>query len=106
MSWDTSLKIFTGKKMTNVVCCGNCTYNLGNMFKKALGFNFSDLNGKRAGDVLSKLQLSIKDMRDNPDEYKEYNPDNGWGTYEGAFEYLVRIAEACENHPDATISIS
>lgn len=34
------------------------------------------------------------------------DPDNGWGDYKGALEYLEKLLTACKNHPRATIRVS
>jgi hypothetical protein len=107
MSYDVSLAIDTGAPtLTHVVDCGNYTYNVGTMFRKALGGKgLYDLNGVEAWKVIAKLRLAVDTMRRNRDEYEALNPENGWGNYEGALEYLVGILKECEQHSKCVILI-
>lgn len=106
MSYDISLSINTGRRMTQIVDVGDPTYNLSEIFYRALGRDLTDLDGWRAQEVIELLQAAVKRMRDDMPSYKAMNPPNGWGTAEGALETLVKFAEACESHPLATVEIS
>jgi hypothetical protein len=55
--------------------------------------------------VIAKLRLAVDTMRRNRDEYEALNPENGWGNYEGALEYLVGILKECEQHSKCVILI-
>ena len=91
MSYDITLNINTGIEDYPVADCGNCTYNISPMHKKAMGFTLSQLDGKKATEIIPILREGIKNMQDCPAIYKAMNPDNGWGNYEGALEYLQTI---------------
>lgn len=84
---------------------GNHTYNTGTMFRKALGCGLRDFNGKPAREVAPQLWQGIIAMTDAPDEYKAMNPENGWGSSEGALRYLVKFYDACVKYPESIVRV-
>lgn len=103
---------------------GNITYNVDPMFALALdgdaakgiqngrelilerkGPALKRFIGKRAGDpdVIDGLLGALAAMEGEPDRFRALNPENGWGDYEGAVDYIRRFYLACERYPDATI---
>lgn len=85
----------------------NATHNLNKMWKKAGIYDeVYNSEGKEAYKVVKALKVGLQKMVENPEEYQELAPSNGWGTYEGALSFLNDIIEACENNPNAEISIS
>jgi hypothetical protein len=81
----------------------NVTYNLGTMLRAAGFPPWRDLIGAPAAEVAETLAKVAETLREDPDGFKQYNPDNGWGTYEGAVEFVESFRDGCANHPRATI---
>lgn len=107
MSYDIYLEIDTGAEYpATVVDCGNYTSNVSGMWKKALGERLAEFDGRNAGESVPLLDAGIKAMSSSPDEYREMNPANGWGSYEGALTYLVDLRSYCAEHPKTTIRVS
>lgn len=113
MSYDGYLEIDTGGPEPAVVAeIGNCTSNVRPMWSKALtaaagaDSHLHETHGRTAGDVLPLLRAAVVHMEDHPAEYRELNPANGYGHYEGALNYLRRTAQLCAAHPKATLSWS
>lgn len=81
----------------------NVTYNLGKMLRAA-GFPewraLADTPAVEAGGMLRKVADTLKA---DPDRFREFNPPNGWGDFEGAVEFLESFATGCAEHPEATI---
>ena len=42
----------------------------------------------------------------DPKGYEELNPENGWGSYEGALRWLKEWRDNVALHPDAKIGVS
>lgn len=104
MSADYWLEIDTGGPEPAVVDPSlNCTYNLGPMLRAAGFPGWQALIGAPASEVGGMLRSVADRLRSDPVKYREYNPSNGWGTYEGAIEFLDEFAAACAAHPRATI---
>jgi len=106
MSYDIQLVIDTGgERPASVTECKSPTYNLAPMFAKALGHSIRDLAGQQAGEVIGTLRDAIAAMEDRPADFKKLNPENGWGSYEGALETLRWLLAECLQHPKATVEI-
>lgn len=107
MSYDLDLRIDTGgEHPVTVHDVGNYTSNVSGMWTKALGFPLADLDGRLAADAIPDLRRAAWAMANNPDTYRAMNPENGWGDYEGARDYLVQLLEGCLAHPKTTIGVS
>lgn len=109
MSWDIVFKYDLGgaELATIEIEHLNYTYNCGPMFSKAnKGVGLSEaLDSKQARDVEFILRAVVSEMVSNPSTYKELNPKNGWGSYEGFTKFLFDFAEECSKYPNATVSI-
>ena len=109
MSYDVWLEIDTGGEHPHSLTeCYSPTYNLGPMFRLALsgdeqGEGVPDWNGMFASELISKLREAIAAMEDDPAKFKRLNPENGWGNYEGALNFLSEILRQCIQHPKATV---
>lgn len=82
----------------------NMTSNLSAMWTKA-GAPLKDFHERPAYECLPKLQQALDNLRNDPCNYQQLNPPNGWGTYEHCIEYLERILAACARDPFATVTV-
>ncbi|MEE4419582.1 hypothetical protein [Streptomyces bugieae] len=111
MSYDIHLEVAvdTGGPEPHLICpadIGNMTANVSGMWHDALGYPLAKLDGRTAGNAAPDLRRAVTDMELHPAIYRAMEPDNGWGSYDGALDYLRRLADACAQHPKATIRIS
>ncbi|MFJ5625436.1 hypothetical protein ACIQD3_22665 [Peribacillus loiseleuriae] len=105
MSWDISL---TAKRLVDVEVgdIGNYTYNVSKMYRVAMGISLSELDGQKATDVIPMIRKGVDEMLANPEKYRAMNPPNGWGSYEGALDYIQKLLHECEKNPDSIIRVS
>ena len=73
----------------------NYTYNVSGMFydcypEKGIREHYA-LTGKDALPVLKKLRSH---MEDNAERLKKMEPDNGWGSFDGAYEFVGKLVMA------------
>jgi hypothetical protein len=61
---------------------------------------------KKASELAAVLLPAIADMKARPDFYKQFDAENGWGTYREFIPWLDRLYDACIEHPDASIQVS
>ena len=61
---------------------------------------------KYARDISELLDEGWNILLSNPEEYKKYNPENGWGSYDGLVNFVYKYRNACWDNPDAELSIS
>lgn len=101
MSLDFSITV----KQT--VYSGNMTHNVADMWREAGCYDaLYNSEGMCAETIKPFLQKALKAMVINKKGYETLNPENGWGDYQSAIEYLKEVLEACENNPEGIISIS
>ena len=96
---------------------GNVTHNLGKMAAEAgvykavwcLDEYMAELHGEEklptAEWLSGVIEEGLKDLRDRPMHYKQFNPANGWGDYEGFVEFLGDYLTALKTHPKAFIEV-
>lgn len=107
MGYTIYLEIDTGAGHT--AQCGDIggyTYNVSRMFQNALGQSLTAFNQMNAGESVELLLKGVNDMEAYPAFYRAMNPDNGWGDYEGALDYLRSLLRACQDHPLARIVVT
>lgn len=104
MSYDISLtQIVTEEK--EVADIGNYTYNISPMYQKAMNISLYNFDGMKASEAIDILQKGLIDMTNNSLEYEKLNPENGWGDYQGAMNYLSKLLVECRKHPHSTIHV-
>jgi hypothetical protein len=85
----------------------NVTYNLSPMFYKA--FDLEDgirgLDKMLCSEAAPHIEEAIRRMTTDKDEYVKLNPENGWGTYDGAMEFLNEWFDAVREHPKARVYV-
>lgn len=106
MSLDVDLKDASGE----LVFSANITHNLNKMADAAGIYKHlwrpDELGITRAGDLVEPITKGLTDMILRPTHYKQFNPENGWGTYEGFIPWIAEYLGACSENPEATISVS
>lgn len=91
---------------TTVEDIGNYTYNVSPMYIESMGKSISDFHNYKASDLIPILTKGLEEMQSNPGKYKEMNPSNGWGDYQGAMQFLFNIKDACERLPETRVDVS
>lgn len=79
----------------------NFTYNVAKMWYAAIpdkGIRaFYGMTGKEAVKVQQHI---FNYMVDNKEYLMQYEPANGWGSYEGALKFVAKLIIASLNNPD------
>lgn len=114
MSLDVSLMV---TKPTEVYSA-NITHNLGEM---ASAVRLSDGNTlynilwrpdecrppyTKASEISELLDEGWNILLSDPDKFKQFNPENGWGSYDGLQRFVYEYRNACWVNPDSTLQIS
>ena len=88
----------------------NITHNLGQMADEAGIYRYlwrpEEVNAKRAKDLIPRLTNGLELLRSDPDRFKKFNPENGWGSYDGLVSFVEQYLEACKEYPEAAIRVS
>jgi len=101
MSLDVTLK--------TTLYSANITHNLGEMAKAAgiyehlwrpdeLGFFYAEELIQPLADGLAKLKA-------DPDYFKQFDAENGWGLYEHFVPFVEHYLEACRKFPTARVDV-
>lgn len=92
------------------VYSANITHNLALMADKAGIYKQlwrPDENGiTHARQLITPLRAGLERLRSNSSYYREFNPTNGWGTYDGLVSFVENYLKACEEYPDAEVTVS
>ena len=79
----------------------NFTYNVAKMWYAAIpdkGIRaFYGMTGKEAVKVQHHI---FNYMVDNKEELMQYQPSNGWGSYDSALKFVAKLIVASLNNPD------
>lgn len=95
---------------TTEVYDGNITHNLGTMADKA-GIYYAlwrpDERGwAHAKSLIEPLSVGLQRLKDSPDHFKQFNPENGWGDYDNLVTFVEEYLAACIKYPKARIEVS
>lgn len=88
----------------------NVTHNLNRMASEAGIYAYvwrPDENGiEKAHQLIEPLRKGIALLESDPERFKRLNPSNGWGSYLDFVPWLKRYLAACEQNPEASVSVS
>ena len=85
----------------------NITHNLSRMAREA---GLEDVlwepenNGiTHAWQLINPLRSGLDWLTSNPVHFKQFNPSNGCGDYDGLVRFVAEYLAACERNPHATV---
>ena len=58
-----------------------------------------------AKDIAELLDEGWNILQSEPDRFKQHNPSNGWGNFDGLCKFVYEYRNACWNEPNATIEV-
>ena len=61
---------------------------------------------KFARDIVDLLDEGWNILLSDPEKYKQFNPENGWGSYDGLEKFVYNYRNACWDNPDAELRVS
>jgi len=59
-----------------------------------------------AEDISELLDEGWNILLSDPEKYKKFNPENGWGEYDGLCNFVYEYRNACWDRPSAELRIS
>jgi hypothetical protein len=60
----------------------------------------------RAAQLVPLLTAGLALLESDPARFKAFNPENGWGDYEGLVDFVREYLSACEANPGALVEVS
>ena len=95
---------------TDVLYHANITGNLGRMASEVDLYDTmwqpERCGAKFARDLIPSLASGLENLKRQPEHFKQFNPENGWGDYDGLVRFIEEYLFACISHPDATVEVS
>lgn len=92
------------------VYSANITHNLGKMAGAAGIYEAlwrpEEIGVTNAYQLVDLLRNGLAKLRENPEHFKMFNPENGWGNYDNLVTFVAGYLEACEKYPHAEVSAS
>jgi len=102
MSLDVSLNV--------EVCSLNITHNLNKMAEEAGIYNElwrpDEINIEYAHQLIEPLSKGLEKLKSDPEYYKQFDPENGWGSYDNLVEFVTEYLKNCILFPDSLVSVS
>jgi hypothetical protein len=89
------------------VYSGNITHNLGKMAKDAGIYQAlwrpEEIHITKAKQLIGPLEDGLSLLLSDPERFKQFNPENGWGSYDILVEFVHEYLDACKRYPDAEV---
>lgn len=95
---------------TDELYSSNITHNLNRMAGEAGVYMAlwrpEEVGIKKAEQLIAPLTEGLKCLHADPEKFKQFNPPNGWGDYEGLVKFIERYLLACIKYPEASVEVS
>ena len=105
-----SLDVYLTAVRTTEVYSTNITHNLGRMANEAGVYMYlwrpEEIGITTAQQLIEPLRIGLRRLKSDPEHFKQFEPENGWGRYEDFVPWLEKYITACEENPDATVGVS
>lgn len=89
---------------------GNITGNLYPMANAAgcalLFWEPAEMNVSNAASAIPHLEKALSYIIRHRTELEQFNPGNGWGSYDTLLQFTCEYLDACRSFPTAIVSIS
>ena len=93
----------------NEVYQANITHNLNKMADEAGLYEVlwrpDEVGFTKACQLIPLLVAGLAKLKANPKHFRQFNPSNGWGSYEGLVRFVENYLSACREYPDADVSV-
>jgi hypothetical protein len=107
---EMSLDVYLNAVRTTCVFEKNITHNLGTMAEEAGLYDYlwepENVGIVYAAQLIEPLSTGLELLKSDPGRFREFDPPNGWGDYDGLINFVDSYLKACIENPDATIEIS
>jgi hypothetical protein len=105
-----SLDVYLMVTKPTEVYWANITHNLNTMAVEAGIYDAmwrpEAIHAIYASEIIDILEEGLSMLLSNPEYFKQFNPDNGWGNYGNLISFTTKYLEACKENPDAEIHVS
>ena len=75
----------------------NPTYNIGEMFRKCMGWDFKQGEYYKVSEVYQNIVRGIINLTEHEEKFEQYNSPNGWGTTINALDALKSLKQCIDD---------
>lgn len=105
-----SLDVYLKEVRLTTVYDANITHNLNSMAEAAGIYKHlwrpEEIGITKAGQLVEPLRDGLALLLSDPERFKEFDPENRWGDYDGLVDFVRSYKAACEENPNATVCVS
>lgn len=105
-----SLTVYLEEMVLTDVYASNITHNLTTMAKEAGIYQHlwrpEEIGIVKAEQLIEPLTEGLARLKENPQLFKGFNPENGWGEYHSLVEFVEKYLLSCVEHPNAAVNVS
>ena len=98
MSYDISFRVKAegiNKWLEVGDCDANITWNVRKIIELSTGLPWiNEDNNGLCSEVIPAIEKGLHELETNPEKYKPYEAENGWGTVGGTINFFRRILNA------------
>jgi hypothetical protein len=96
MSWDVTVE---PENMDFELFEANVTYNVGRMLRRA-GIHPRLMDGMKPDIAVEVIGNAVSVMVENREYFRQFEPDNGWGTVETTLKALTELYHYLQKCPE------
>ena len=105
-----SLDVYLKEVRLTTIYDRNITHNLNRMADAAGIYRHlwrpEEIGITKATQLVKPLRDGLALLLSDPDRFKEFDPENKWGDYDGLVDFVRSYLAACEENPNATVEVS
>jgi hypothetical protein len=94
---------------SNIVYSSNITHNMGRMAGECGLYEPlwrpDEIGIAKAKQLIKPLQEGLARLNSDYDKLQEFNPENGWGNYDGLLQFTAQYLAACMRWPEAKVRV-
>ena len=105
-----SLDVYLSEVRETTIYDRNITHNLNKMADEARIYKHlwrsEEIEITKAAQLIEPLREGLSLLLSDPDRFKKFDPENKWGDYDGLVDFVREYLAACEENPNASVSVS
>ncbi len=105
-----SLDVYLSEMRETTIYEMNITHNLVKMADDAGIYKYlwrpEEIGITKAEQLINPLREGLSMLLSDPERFKKFNPENKWGSYESLVDFVRKYISACEENPNASVSVS
>ncbi len=105
-----SLDVYLREVRLTTIYDANITHNLNRMAEEAGIYKHlwrpEEVGITKAQQLIEPLREGLALLLSDPERFKKFDPENKWGDYNELVDFVRSYLAACEENPDAEVSVS